>query len=504
MQNPIAQSKNSDNHIRLETSCMRPAVLVELHKMGFKVIPLSSDHEVVMSWTPIYDDSNIWSFKKLINDHSRFRNVATVFGKTHIKDKNGQDLFLSGFDCDSDFVYQILTSEIRNPELNSKVHYLISNFGAPNSDFAASASSLLDLLIQITVVVKTGKECGYHFYWFSHKQNGHIKTEDCVAGRQFEIKTDKASGHSTLPPSSYRKNPQVKYRYITKRDKIAVLDELYEILNELLADCLLTKDNNNNYGSHRNADNKKLDVFYQTNPIILKNDQIMESVSQLVSCYQEHHRNDIVFEFGGLSFKQHIAEVSAIAIIKELCKQTNDSEIDNRLDTIHRTYVNGANGYNISGSSGLKKVIVGVQDYDGEKAEQIILSLIDIWHKHEIPLDSLRLGNIPSLSDEQLDKIKITSKDIEYCINTILKEAPNEQIPVRQLFVGICSSPTHIPQNIGIRTQSGAGKNYLLNKVIAKFPQHNIVNLSDMTPKALFHDQGISCVKNLKTGEYEL
>ena len=64
--------------------------------------------------------SNIWSFKKLINDHSRFRNVATVFGKTHIKDKNGQDLFLSGFDCDSDFVYQILTSEIRNPELNSK------------------------------------------------------------------------------------------------------------------------------------------------------------------------------------------------------------------------------------------------------------------------------------------------------------------------------------------------------------------------------------------------
>ena len=62
----------------------------------------------------------------------------------------------------------------------------------------------------------------------------------------------------------------------------------------------------------------------------------------------------------------------------------------------------------------------------------------------------------------KLDKIKITSKDIEYCINTILKEAPNEQIPVRQLFVGICSSPTHIPQNIGIRTQSGAGKNYLL------------------------------------------
>lgn len=126
----------------------------------------------------------------------------------------------------------------------------------------------------------------------------------------------------------------------------------------MLADCLLTK-NNNNYDSHQNADNKKLDAFYQTNPIILKKDQIIDSVSQLVSCYQEHHRNDIVFEFGGLSFKQCIAE--ATAIIKELCIQTNDSELDNRLDTIHRTYVNGANGYDISGTSGLKKVIASVQ-----------------------------------------------------------------------------------------------------------------------------------------------
>lgn len=120
-----------------------------------------------------------------------------------------------------------------------------------------------------------------------------------------------------------------------------------------------------------------------------------------------------------------------------------------------------------------------------------------------IPIDCLDLNGVSYLTDEQLDKIKIRSEDIEHCIDTILKEAPNDQIAVRQLFVGFCSSATHIPQNIGIRTQSGAGKNYMINKIISKFPQKDIVVLSSMTPKAVFHDQGIVAVKNPETNEYE-
>jgi hypothetical protein len=74
---------------------------------------------------------------------------------------------------------------------------------------------------------------------------------------------------------------------------------------------------------------------------------------------------------------------------------------------------------------------------------------------------------------------------------------------LRCLIERSCSSATHIPQNIGIQTQSGAGKNYMINKVISKFPQDNIIVLSNMTPKALFHDQGITVIKDPETNEYE-
>ena len=151
--------------------------------------------------------------------------------------------------------------------------------------------------------------------------------------------------------------------------------------------------------------------------------------------------------------------------------------------------------------SGLKRIIAGLQDE--EQANKILKSVIDIWQRYEIPIDSLDLNEVSSLTDDQLDKIKITSEDVEYCITAILKEIPNEQISARQLFVGLCSSATHLPQNIAIQTQSGAGKNYMINKVISKFPEKDIIILSNMTPKALFHDQGVAVVKNPETNVYE-
>ena len=43
----------------------------------------------------------------------------------------------------------------------------------------------------------------------------------------------------------------------------------------------------------------------------------------------------------------------------------------------------------------------------------------------------------------------------------------------------------------------------MINKVISKFPQDNIIVLSNMTPNALFHDQGLTVIKDPETGEYE-
>ncbi len=65
---------------------IRPATLVQLHKLGFKLVPLSSYHKPVMDWTPIYENPDYWSKEKLIAKWPLFENVATTFGKTHVKD----------------------------------------------------------------------------------------------------------------------------------------------------------------------------------------------------------------------------------------------------------------------------------------------------------------------------------------------------------------------------------------------------------------------------------
>jgi hypothetical protein len=235
--------------------------------------------------------------------------------------------------------------------------------------------------------------------------------------------------------------------------------------------------------------------------VVLKDDQIKDTVSLLIDYYRQGHRDAFTFEFSGLAFNRCIAEESVASIVKEICIETNDLEIEKRLDVIRRTYVNGANGSNISGRSGLRKVIAGLKDE--EHADKILNSLIEIWHRYEFPIESLDLNDVSHLTDEQLDKIKIPTEYVEFSFNTILREIPNEQKSVRQLIVGLCSSATHLPQNIGIQTQSGAGKNYMINKVISKFPDKDIIILTNMTPKALFHERGETVVKDPETNEYQ-
>ncbi|MGA9154831.1 MAG: hypothetical protein WBZ36_29960 [Candidatus Nitrosopolaris sp.] len=83
------------------TGNIRPATLVQLRKLGFKLIPLSMNNGVVISWTIVYEDPNYWTSEKLITECTIFKKVATVFGKSHVKDEKGLDLYLNGFDGDS-------------------------------------------------------------------------------------------------------------------------------------------------------------------------------------------------------------------------------------------------------------------------------------------------------------------------------------------------------------------------------------------------------------------
>ncbi len=90
---------------------------------------------------------------------------------------------------------------------------------------------------------------------------------------------------------------------------------------------------------------------------------------------------------------------------------------------------------------------------------------------------------------------------IEYCISVILKEAKEEHRLVKQALYAMLSAYTNNPLNLAINSPSGEGKNWVLEKVAEKFPADNVVFLSGMTDKALFHRIGTLVSKN-EVGEY--
>jgi len=102
--------------------------------------------------------------------------------------------------------------------------------------------------------------------------------------------------------------------------------------------------------------------------------------------------------------------------------------------------------------------------------------------------------------------VEIPSKDgdqpIQFCINTILKEAKNEGRLVRQLVYTMLSAYTNNPINLAIKSPSGEGKSYVLHKVGENFLPEDVMFVAGMTDKALFHRTGKLVVKN-EVGEYE-
>ena len=97
--------------------------------------------------------------------------------------------------------------------------------------------------------------------------------------------------------------------------------------------------------------------------------------------------------------------------------------------------------------------------------------------------------------------VEIPSKEedddqpIEFCINTILKEAKNEGRLVKQLVFTMLSAYTNNPINLAIKSPSGEGKSYVLHKVGENFPQQDVMFVAGMTDRALV-------LKN-EIGEYE-
>ena len=194
--------------------------LIEYNKTGLKLIPLAEDGmtPTIKSTNDVYYNTHYWTDEKIEQEHYSFHNVATTFGKTHIKDEKGNELYLNQLDIDSKEALDRLAI-IRAKD---KEHFFI------------------DEMSKLTFVVKTRKNYGYHIYWLSHKQLKPIATNNCKLNNEFEIKTDNSSGVATLPPSRHRDDLNFHYQSIGQ-NSIAISDDMYDGISKLLADCLKKK-----------------------------------------------------------------------------------------------------------------------------------------------------------------------------------------------------------------------------------------------------------------------
>src|SRR5262249_50652028 len=72
----------------------------------------------------------------------------------------------------------------------------------------------------------------------------------------------------------------------------------------------------------------------------------------------------------------------------------------------------------------------------------------------------------------------------------------------RQVCYTLLSMYTKNPINLAINAPAGEGKSYPVKKVAELFPQSDVIFLSAMSNKALFHRSGMPVIKN-ENGEYQ-
>jgi len=324
--------------------------------LGFKLIPLDENGKPLEAWTPIYENPNYWSRERLAREPHKFKNVATCFGKTHLKDE-GEDLYLNCLDIDGESVYKILFN-LTNPTTEKEF------------SFIAKA-------MEKTFVTKTRKPNGFHIYWLSHEQNNAISTVDCKPGFEFEIKTDKR-GHCTLPPSTHRDDNNFHYKNFGQ-DTIITSDKMYTEILKVLSEYLRNKE-----PCDRKIATIQPNAARMSVDIILTENDIEEIISQIKEYYRKACRQNMTLGLSGLLYKSGVCLESAEKLVGALCNVSDDEEKTSRITTLRNTYTKGQRSELIVGALLLSHLLNGfVAD---EAANEILNNITSVWNKYKTPI----------------------------------------------------------------------------------------------------------------------
>ena len=357
-------------------------ILIRYHDTGFKLVPIGNDgvtpnvsglltpEEQLISMKEsksgkvepvnyIYNYPEFWTEARIKKEAYRFINVATTYGKTHLKDDDGKDLYLNELDIDDKEIFTRL-SIIRTK--NGQDHYFLNEIGKE------------------TYGVHTRKEWGRRYYWLSHKQEKPIRSNDCKIGCRFEIKTDNSTGHGTLPPSRYRNDATKHYQNIGQ-NKIVINDRMYGGLLEILKDCVLYKENKRHWSNTNERDIQKSNLKPEFD---LNAEDVHELTNELTNYYRDGYRHNIIYGLAGLLFKRRISRDSVELVINILCDNSRDPEKNDRMITLYNTYERAVSGQEVAGYSSLLKTFAAIAGEN--KAHETMECLLGILNKYGNPI----------------------------------------------------------------------------------------------------------------------
>ena len=364
-----------------------PSYIMSLHRMGFKLVPISGGDAVspTIKWGKVYESG--WTEEELSN--IQFPNIATCFGKSHLNDKEGRDLYINCLDIDSEEVFTRLA--IINDE-NGKERFFISE------------------LCEHTYVTKTKKKHGRHVYWLSHNLNPTIHSRDCKLGREFEIKTDN-TGLAALPPSVHRADSKFHYHNIGQ-NQILINDSLYGVITRMLDDCLKK---NNRHQSER----------YESEDLRELRDTEIDAICNLISpVYRHGSRHQLCYGIAGILHRNKVILDSASRIITIIARE--DEEINSRLGVMRHTYSKNRN--EVSGRTELFDTLKFVCN-DSSHATEILRSIVNIlnntsYEDHRIIADEL--------TSEFHFKVMRDSKEVYYFDKKIGVYRPHGESIIRE------------------------------------------------------------------------
>jgi P4 family phage/plasmid primase-like protien len=384
----------------------------KLHEMGFILVPLSEDGKTPNTFgllteeeieksieesvdgkehpvNYIHNHPEFWNEQRIEEEKWRFKNVATILGKTHLRDQDGLQLYLNALDIDSEQVFTILC----------------------RLDHAGKDIYFIEEMCKNTFVSKTKKKFGRHVFWLSHEQHKAIGTRQCKRDYEFEIKTGDSPSQITLPPSRHRDDTNIRYHSIGL-DRIKIIDKMYGELLKILEDCLrpiISKSTN----EIRYLDKKKSfrdeGISHDSGYLEFTLQNIADYIGQF---YNKGHRYSIVVGFTGLSHKLKLSKEYSSRVIDILTK--NDEERISRFRILDNTYNNEpklVSGYNyflsvLENASGEHRIAVDVL--------RNILVLIDGLTHQNGEVDQV-ISLTHTLMNEYEFKTMSDTRELYYC-----------------------------------------------------------------------------------------